>query len=297
MIKLLIFGSNGLLGQNLVRRFKDKFEILCSSTEENSFIPNSKFYYKMNNLTERKTTRNLIDELKPDIIVNSAAYTDVDGCEKNAELCWNTNAKAVEHIIEGAQRNNSLLIQISTDYVFDGTDAPYSENDKPNPTGNYARSKMAAENLVRSSDLEYLLIRTQILFGTGTKLRLNFVTWVLDQLRRKNKIRVVDDQIGNPTYAPDLSEAVFRLMDKQAYGLFHVSSPDSLSRFDFAKTIARTFELDEDLIERVSTSDLRQKAPRPQNSAFIINKLVNNTGWEPHKIEESLRLLKKELKD
>ena len=297
MKKLLIFGSNGLLGQNLVRKFSDHFEILCSSSEENSFIPNYKSFYQKVDFTNRKATRNLIDELNPDIIINSAAYTDVDACEKNAELCWNTNAKALEYIIEGAQRSDSLLVQISTDYVFDGTDAPYSENDKPNPNGNYARSKMAAENLVRSSELEYIIIRTQILYGTGTKLRLNFVTWVLDQLRKKNKIRVVDDQIGNPTYAPDLSEALFRLLEKQAYGLYHVSSPDSLSRYDFAINIARIFELDENLIQRVSTSDLRQKAPRPQNSAFIINKLVNNTVWEPHTVEESLRLLKKELKD
>ena len=146
-----------------------------------------------------------------------------------------------------------------------------------------------------ASDLEYIIARTQVLFGTGKNIRPNFVTWVVNQLSQKKKIRIVDDQIGSPTYAPDFCEAIDRLLQNEAYGLFHVSGAEIISRYDFALKIAEVFDLDASLIERIKTEDLKQKAPRPMNSAFKIYKLINYTGWEPHSLTEALQLLKKEL--
>ncbi len=179
--------------------------------------------------------------------------------------------------------------------MFDGEDGHYTEDDIPNPQGNYARSKYNAEKVVQNCDLEYIIARTQVLFGTGVNIRPNFVTWVIDQLSQKKKIRIVDDQIGTPTYAPDFCEAVDRLLQNEAYGLFHVSGAEIISRYDFALKIAEVFDLDATLIERIQTEDLKQKAPRPKNSSFKIYKLINYARWEPHSLTEALQLLKKDL--
>ena len=283
------------MGQSLVKKFEADNEVIASSIEKESFLPDFKGTYQPLDLTDRAATRDFIEQLQPDVIINAAAFTDVDGCEEQRELCWDVNVRSVEHIIEGAANLKTVFVHISTDYVFDGLSAPYSENDTPNPQGNYARSKMASENLVRNSELEYQIIRTQILFGTGRRVRFNFVTWVIDQLQKGNPIRVVSDQVGNPTYAPDCSEAIYRLLNKQAYGTFHVSGPDSLSRYDFALKIAKIFELDAGLIERISTEELDQKAPRPYNSTFVIDKLVNYAEWEPHTLDAALKILREEM--
>ncbi|HID37969.1 MAG TPA: dTDP-4-dehydrorhamnose reductase [Calditrichaeota bacterium] len=295
MEKVVIFGANGLLGQSLVKKFGTYYDVVASSIEKESFIPDLNSEYRPLDLTDRAATRDFIEEVKPDIIINTAAFTDVDGCEEYRDLCWDVNVRAVEYIIEGAARSRPVFIHLSSDYVFDGNNPPYSENDKPNPRGNYARSKLASENLVRGSELEYQIIRTQILFGIGHRVRFNFVTWVIDQLQKENKIRVVHDQVGTPTYAPDCSEAILRLLQKKAFGTYHVSGPDSISRYDFALKIAKIFELDETLIERISSDELAQKAPRPYNSTFVIDKLINYSDWMPHSLDEALKLLREEM--
>lgn len=295
MQKLLIFGSNGLLGQNLVKRFIDEFNIFAASLEADNYIPDLIGQYDSLDFSNRSQTKELIERIKPDVIINAAAFTNVDACEDEREKCWAANVRAVENILESAGPYKPVLVHISTDYVFDGFDGPYRETDQPNPRGNYARSKRAAENIIQSGNLEYLIIRTQVLYGTGRNVRPNFVTWLIDQLGSGKKARIVDDQIGNPSYAPDVSEAIFRLLAKKRYGLFHVSSPDSVSRYDFARLICQVFDLDEELIERTTSDQFVQKAPRPMNSSFVIDKLVNYTGWEPHKVHDALILLKKEL--
>ncbi len=297
MSKVLIFGSNGLLGQNLIRHFYGKHEIYGASFEDENYIPEYNFPYYTIDLTDRLGVAELINNVQPEIIVNAAAYTNVDGCEDDPETCWNVNVRGVENIIDASGRLHPILVHVSTDYVFDGEDGPYTEDDTPNPQGNYARSKYNAEKAVTGSDLEYIIARTQVLFGAGKKIRPNFATWVIEQLSQKKKIRIVDDQIGTPTYAPDFCEAIDRLLQNEAYGLFHVSGGEIISRYDFALKIAEVFDLDASLIERIKTADLKQKAPRPRNSSFRIYKLINYTGWEPHSLTEALQLLKKELQE
>jgi dTDP-4-dehydrorhamnose reductase len=175
----------------------------------------------------------------------------------------------------------TALVQISTDYVFDGEYGNYRESDPPNPRGNYARSKLAAENIIRAGNVEHLIARTQVLFGTGQRVRPNFATWVIEQLRQGKKINVVTDQIGCPTYAPDLAEGIYRLLQNQAYGIFHISGADCLSRFDFAVKIARIFNLDEELIIPITTEVLRQKAPRPMNSTSREREAHAQASWAP----------------
>ena len=295
MKKALIFGSNGLLGQSLVKKFVSDFQIIGASIEAENNIKNIEMEYYQVDMVNRSEMHNFLANKQPDFVINVAAYTDVDNCELESELCWNTNVRAVENIVESNLNPKSIFIHLSTDYVFDGTEPSYREVDKPNPRGNYARSKMASENIVKASHFEYMIIRTQVLYGTGNRVRLNFVTWVVNQLKAGKKINIATDQIGNPTYSHDVSEAIYRLLKSENYGLFHVSGSESISRYDFALKIAKIFDLDKNLIESITTTRLEQKAPRPMDSTFIMDKLYNNIGWLPHDVESGLKLLKKEL--
>lgn len=294
MNKVVIFGSNGLLGQNLIQRFSKTHNIVAASIEDTSYSLIDVPYHKLD-MVNRTDMHDFLLAEKPDIILNCAAYTDVDGCEKNRELCWNTNVRAVENIIDATESFNPLLVQLSSDYVFDGTMGDYKEKDESNPIGNYARSKMAAENIVTSSDLEYIIARTQVLYGAENKVKLNFATWVISRLKNKQKINVVSDQVGNPTYIDDLSKSIFGLIEKKEYGLFHISGSERINRYNFAKKIAEVFSLDDSLIEKTTTAELKQIAPRPLNSTFIIDKLVNRLDWEPGDIYSGLKRLRIKL--
>ncbi|MGD9897954.1 MAG: dTDP-4-dehydrorhamnose reductase [Calditrichaceae bacterium] len=297
MKRVLVTGSNGLLGQSLVKFFSKEYEVFGASKGTVDHELDSGIPYYMVDLAHRGQTLNLIEEVKPDVIINAGAFTAVDACETERELCWNSNVKAVENIIEASARFNPALVQISTDYVFDGTNGPYKESDVPNPRGVYARSKFAAENIIKSCSLEYMIVRTQVLYGVDNRGRLNFASWVIDQLAHEKEIRVVGDQVGNPTFTDDVCEGISRLLKGNDFGVFHISGSEIVSRYQFALKIAEIFELDDSLIQKISTEELHQHAPRPMNSSFVLDKLVNRTGWEPHDINSGLMLYKSKIEE
>lgn len=292
---MIVFGSNGLLGQSLVQTLHTEYNVIAVSRGVQNLSPVVDIEYHSVDMVNRSAMKDLLHTHKPDVIINAAAYTDVDGCEEHKEECWNTNVRAVENIVDFVTGFDPILVQVSTDYVFDGMRGQYDETDNVNPRGNYARSKMAAENIVISSNLEYIIARTQILYGYGNKSKLNFATWVLSRLSAKKPIKVVKDQHGNPTYVADLAFAIKRLLQEQEYGLFHVSGSETANRFEFAQKIADVFGLDSNLIEKITTEELNQASPRPQDSSFTIDKLVNRINWEPHDIKSGLKLLKQKL--
>jgi dTDP-4-dehydrorhamnose reductase len=159
----------------------------------------------------------------------------------------------------------------------------------------YGQTKLAAEKVIRSSGLEYIIARTMVLYGNGQKVRSNFVTWVIQELKSGNKIKVVNDQRGNPTLTDDFSEAIKKLIEKEEYGIFHVAGRDVCSRYEFAQKIIEVFDLDGKLMEKVDGSHFKQAAPRPANSSFILDKLNNTLDWLPGGLEESLSKLKTQL--
>lgn len=295
--KALITGSNGLLGQAMVKIFRnDHFVIGCDLTGEsfNTRYPENE--YLQLDLTQRDKVKKILSKIRPDIIINTAAFTDVDLCEEKHDLSWATNVRSVEILVEAANEFSPIFVQISTDYVFDGKSGSYRESSDTNPVSYYGKTKLAAEKVVRGSGLEYIIARTMVLYGSGEKVRNNFATWVIQQLTSGKKIKVVNDQRGNPTLADDLAEAILRLLDKKEYGVFHISGREVCSRYEFAKKIIKVFNLDEKLMEEVDSSVFKQPAPRPVNSSFNLDKLSNTLDWLPGGIEESLIRLKAQLK-
>lgn len=293
--KILITGCNGLLGQKLLFELNTHFELAGCDLHDSSFLDNETFDYHRVDIMKRKALNDFIQNLKPGVIVNTAAYTNVDKAEIERERCWRVNVTGVENLISSAKRIDAQLIQISTDYIFDGKNGPYREDDRANPEGFYAKSKLAAENLIRGSDLKYTIIRTMVLYGAGVHVRPNFVTWLIQALRNRQSVTIVDDQIGNPTLADDLAQAIATIIKKNAHGIYHISGSEIIDRYHFALEIADIFNLEKSLIMRAKTSDLQQKAPRPLKSGFILDKAKTELGIEMRDVKSALKKFKKQF--
>jgi len=293
--RLLIIGSNGMLGQRLVNYFQSKsdFIINCASAEESSFIP--EVDYTKIDIANKKDVQLLIKKFYPDFILNAAAYTNVDGCETNRELSWKINVTGVENLAHYAITSDAHIIHVSTDYVFDGKNGPYSEVDNVNPISYYGRTKLAAENVLKASKINFTILRTNVLYGPAKYGRPDFVKWVVNSLLEKKQIRIVTDQINNPTYLDDLVQGFSKVIEFKKTGLYNIGGDEFLSRYDFTKRIAEYFNLDKKLISPIETKELNQPAPRPLKSGLINLKATTELGYLPHKIEETFALMQEEL--
>jgi dTDP-4-dehydrorhamnose reductase len=293
--RILVVGSNGMLGQRVTEFYstlKD-VELLATSVEEKSVF--DKLEYLQCDISNRNDIKKVIKNFCPDFIINAAAFTNVDLCETERELAWKINVKGVEHLSESARVLDSHLIHISTDYVFDGKCGPYLEDDIPNPLGYYARTKLASENVLKLSGIKYAILRTNVLYGTAKFSRPDFVKWVVDSLRAKKQIRIVDDQINNPTFIDDLVQGINKIVELRKEGVYNIGGNEFLSRYDFTIMIADYFNLDKSLISKIKTEDLNQPARRPLKSGLITIKAQSELGYRPHTIIQTLELMKMEL--
>ncbi len=297
--RVLITGSNGLLGQKLVELFShlNTFNILLTSRQEKSVFEHDSILYIKADITRRQEIKRIIEEFEPDVIVNTAAITNVDACETDRESAWKVNVGGVEHIVQTAKLTGAKLIQLSTDYVFDGKTGPYSEVDRPNPMSYYGRTKLASENIITTSGIPYAIIRTMVLYGTGYSVKPNFALWLMKELREEKTVRVVDDQMGNPTLADDLAYAILKAIELDRTGIYHVSGPDLVSRYEFATTLARVFHYSKKLVVPVKTASLKQAASRPLRSGFITLKTQIDLGVKLSGIEQGLVILKQQVEN
>ncbi|MCS7052306.1 MAG: dTDP-4-dehydrorhamnose reductase [Ignavibacterium sp.] len=292
--RILIFGSNGMLGQRLTEFFLNQnVELLTSSFEEFSYIQEAE--YKQCDITDRIKTKKLIFDFYPDYIINAAAYTNVDKSEFEKENAWRVNVKAVEYISQAARVLDSHIIHISSDYIFDGENGPYLENATPNPIGYYGRTKLASENVLKLYAVKHTIIRTNVLYGPTQYGRPDFVKWVIDSLKNKNQIRIVTDQINNPTFIDDLVQAIAKIIELKKEGIYNIGGQDFLSRYDFTMMIADYFGLDKDLVTPILTKDLNQPARRPLKSGLITIKAQSEIGYRPHSYLETFKIIKEEF--
>jgi len=293
--RILITGSNGMLGQRAVQFYssKENIELLATSVEEKSVVDSVE--YISSDIKNRDEIKKVIHDYYPDFIIHTAAFTNVDLSEKLREDAWKINVKGVEYIAEAARAIDAHIIHISTDYIFDGKDGPYSENAKPNPVGYYGRTKLASENALKISGTFFTILRTNVLYGIAPNSRPDFVRWVINSLNKKENIRIVKDQINNPAFIDDLVQGINKIIDFKKTGTYNIGGKEFLSRYDFTLQIAEYFDLDKNLITPITTEELKQPARRPLKSGLIILKAETELGYKPHTIIESLAAMKKEL--
>lgn len=283
-MKYFITGGSGLLGRRIATVADDEDEIILSYNS-NSIKNGIKC-----DITNKQDVDKVISKQKPDVIIHAAAMTNVDLCEDRIDDAYNINANATGYLAEAAENNNSKIIYVSTDFVFDGLEGKYKETDKVNPLGIYAKSKYEGEVQLQKYSTDWAIARVSVLYGWHE--RLNFTSWIVNELRNKNEINIVTDQINSPTYADNAAEAMFKLAQEDKNGIYHTAGNDYISRFDFTKKVAEVFNLDEDLINPTTSDNFVQKAPRPKDSSLNVNKIKKDVNFEMETCYESLERMK-----
>lgn len=295
-MKIFITGANGLLGQAVTSIFTRETDhtLILTSVEETSYLDYGHNYSELD-ITSKEDVKRSVAFHEPDVIINCAAFTNVDKCETEREFSWKINVDGVKNLIIAAKKYNSKIIHFSTDYVFDGKNGPYSEISVPNPVSFYGREKLASENALITSDIKFAIIRTLVLYGIGNRVKPNFALWLVEELRNNRTVNVVTDQISNMTMIDDLAYGTMKITEKDATGIYNISGPDILSRYEFALKLCEVFKYNPELINPIDTKSLKQPAPRPLNSGLIILKAQTELGFNPMDTLEGLRLLKVQL--
>ena len=260
--KVLLVGASGMLGSKYFSKSSKLFDVIGTSSSNN--------YFQKLDITNSDSCEKLIKHFKPDIIVNCSAYTDVDSAEINRAATHNLNVKGMKNLIKHSNKNTKI-VHVSTDYIFDGSEKEYFESSLPCPLNYYGKTKLEAENLLRSSNRKFLIFRINCLFDFDSKC---FYSWVIENLKNGSMINVVDDQISNPTFTDSLVDVINECIILESEGIFNYGTKDSISRYDFARLIARRNSLNEDLINQIKTADLKQTAKRPMNSYLNCSKIV-----------------------
>ena len=279
-MKILITGSNGMLGHDLQEVLSDRHELVLTTS-------------KTLDITDKQHTIDFICEVKPDIVINSAAYTNVDGCEENQETAYNINGDGVRNLALGCSEIDCPLVHISTDYVFNGENTrPWVEDDEIGPISIYGKSKLKGEEAILEILDKFFIVRTAWLYGINGG---NFPKTMLELAKNHSEITVVYDEVGTPTYTPDLAEAISQLIETDYYGIYHITNSGSCSWCEFARYIFEVAGKNVKVIP-VTASEFARPAPRPHYSVLENKRWIEN-GFEPLRsykeaIREYIELIK-----
>lgn len=284
-MKMLIVGASGQIGYHLKETLKSDHVVT------GTYFSCAQKDLKKLDMTEREQVDSLVGTLIPDIILLPAAMPHVDACQVNPDLCYKVNARGVFNVLDAAARVGAKIVYFSTDYIFDGLAGPYSETDQPNPISVYGQVKYEVEKRIRELQNPFLIIRTTGVYS-WEKQGKNFVMGLIRRLQQGEMAKVPRDQIGTPTYAPNLARVVKDLVELDQEGVFHVAGPDLMDRYEFALQIAEAFNLDKNLIRPVLTEELGQKAPRPLAGGLKIDKVKAQVNTQLMGVREALAEMK-----
>lgn len=292
-MKILVTGSNGLLGQKLVRLLNSISEVQVIATSRGtSRIKDIEIPYYSLDVTEEDKVLSRFNEAQPDVVIHTAAMTQVDDCELNQEDCSVANIHSVKNIVSACKDIDAHLIHLSTDFIFDGSEGPLTEEAIPAPVNFYGETKLEAENIILNSGIKWAMARTVLVYGIVPGLsRSNIILWVKENLENQRTINVVDDQWRTPTLAEDLAQGCWLIAKNHATGIFNISGKDMLTPFDMALKVAEYFDLDKKYIVRANSSNFSQPAKRPAKTGFIIDKAEEQLGYRPHSFDEGIDML------
>ena len=294
-MKILLTGSNGLLGQKLVALLRQQPDVALVATSRGanklaSLHPDVRFVAL--DVSDAAEVRQVLAREQPTHVIHTAALTNVDECELNRAACWQHNVTAVENLVQACARQRTHLTHLSTDFVFSGDAGPLAEDAIPAPVNFYGESKLAAEQAVQASSGPWAIARTVLVYGVAHNYgRTNIVLWVRDSLRAGTPIKVVADQWRTPTLAEDLAQGCWLLARQSAQGIYHISGEELLTPYAMALRVAGHFGLDAGLIERVDARTFTQPARRPARTGFLIDKARRDLGYQPHTLAEGIALV------
>ncbi len=296
-MKVFITGATGLLGSSLIRKTPAGFSI-SASYHNNNLVPKKRCTYIHMELTSKTSVMKAIEKAKPDIVIHTAAIATPDYCDKNQDEAWNVNVKGTQHILDACKKVGAKIIFITTNGVYDGKNAPYSETDEPNPIDFYGKTKYEAEKLVKNSGVAYIIVRLITMYGwNNPQSRENPLTWQIRVLgRNKTPLTMVDDMFNNFLSVEEASMVIWKLVskfDKHINQSFNVAGKECISRYAFSIKIAKIFDLDESMITPVKLSFFKNMVPRPENTCFTTRKMEEDLNIKPKSMIDGLKYLKK----
>ncbi|MEN9571134.1 MAG: hypothetical protein RL172_2365 [Bacteroidota bacterium] len=293
-MKIMITGANGLVGQHLLQTLTSEGKHSVIATGRGpcrlSIAASQSFVYDELDITDAMAVHQCIYKYKPELIIHATAMTQPDPCELDKVACWLVNVTATRFLIDAAMAVQARFLFLSTDFVFDGLNGPYHENDETGPVNYYGSSKLAAENAVMHSGLHWAIVRTVLVYGdilAGT--RSNIVSWVKQNLTAGKPIKVVNDQVRTPNYVQDLVNGLLLVAEKNATGIFHISGQEVLTPYDMALAVANYMQLDKNLMTQVNASTFTQPAQRPLKTGFVIDKAKSQLGFRPISFKQGLQ--------
>ncbi|WP_231463874.1 NAD(P)-dependent oxidoreductase [Pedobacter sp. Leaf132] len=299
MKTVLTTGSNGLLGQKITEKVlaEGRVRLVATSKGTNRYPISEGYEYAEMDILDAEQVGEVILKYKPDAIIHTAAMTNVDTSEANKELCHQLNVDATQHLVSLCEELNVYFIHLSTDFIFDGADGPYKEEDVPNPLSYYGETKLLSERAVKASKANWAILRTILVYGiTNDMSRSNIVLWAKGALEKGQPINVVNDQWRMPTLAEDLAEACLLAVEKNAQGVYHVSGKDYMSIADLVKKVADYWSLNKSILSEISSESLNQSAKRPVKTGFVLDKTIKDLDYKPHSFEEGLKIVDEQMK-
>ena len=259
--KILVVGGQGSLGQELLRRLPNAIGTSRTGVAGEAL-----------DIVDPDQVMEVVRQCRPTCVINTAAMTSVDVCEKERELAASVHVGGTRNLVAACEVTGSRFVHLSTNYVFDGAGGPYDEDDLPNPLSVYGQTKLESESLVMDTDNGGLVIRTAVFYGLEAR-KPNFVTWALRQLILGRPVSIVTDEWANPTYVSDLAEAIVALVHREASGILHGAGPDFFTRYEMVMAVCDVFGLDRGLVTPVTSDDLGQAAARPPRAGLKTDRI------------------------
>jgi dTDP-4-dehydrorhamnose reductase len=293
-MRILITGSNGLLGQKIVRQaLKKGITFLATSKGDNRNTDCPAELYQSMDICSMEEIAKVFETFKPTHVIHTAAITNVDACELNPAECELVNVTATRYLFEASQKTNAHFQLLSTDFIFDGEKGNYKETDEPNPLSVYAKSKVDGEAILLKADYRNSsIVRTIIVYGIGNNLsRTNIICWAKEALGKGQAMNIIDDQFRAPTWADDLAWACLQICELNKIGIYHISGPETFSIYGIVERVANYYGLSTETLTKTDSSTLNQPAKRPPRTGFDLTKSRNELGYNPKTLEETLRLI------
>ena len=289
-MKIMILGANGFTGRRILKRLSVKHQVLACSLHPD-ILPEEGYEFHILDMQNVDATDALLNNFRPDVIINASAMSVVDYCEQHPEEAYALNVTAVKHLAEYSQSNSCRLIHLSTDFVFDGTATEaYTETDTTNPINYYGKTKQWSEEVIEQACTNYAIARIEVVYGKPfTGQHGNIVHLVKTRLQNGQSIRVVSDQFRSPTWVEDIARAIESLLSDKYQGIYHICGGETMSVADIAYRVAKHFGLDTSLIQPVTTEEMNEATPRPLFSPMNTEKALKEFGYQPSRLEEGFK--------
>lgn len=293
MKKVLFTGATGLLGKYFLNSPQKGFELIGTYNKNTSLKKKNLYALDVSNRSETLT---LINKIKPSYVIHAAALGNVDYCETHKGEAKKVNETGTKNVSEAANENGAVIIFTSSNAIFDGNNPPYSEDAKPSPLDYYGKTKVAGEKIVKESGAIYVILRLMTMYGWApVGGRSNPVNWIIDEVREKNTINVVNDIYNNHLYAAQAVDVIWEIIKRDKRNeVYNVGGRESVSRFDLAIMTAKVFELDKKYINSVTSDYFKNIVPRPKNTTVDTSKIEKDLGIKPLKIIDGLKKMKNE---